>query len=164
MLYRAKVILSKGPKELEGNRMRTADLNWTKGCSMSYDTMWKEFWRRWEFIWLFSTVWVVSWALVRGQGVIACASLVIFIHIYTYVVITITLFLLSILANSLISTHKFYFVGAFFLILSHPTGQWGVSQQLCNAEPPAELNINSHFRAQRTEIRPVLTHGVLVVW
>lgn len=63
----------------------------------------------------------------------------------------------------LISTHKFYFVGAFFLILSHPTGQWGVSQQLCNAEPPAELNINSHFRAQRTEIRPVLTHGVLVV-
>lgn len=37
MLYRDKAILNKGLKELGGNRMRTADLNWTKGYSMPYD-------------------------------------------------------------------------------------------------------------------------------
>ena len=39
VLYRAKAILSGGPKELGGNRVRTADLNWTKGYSIPYDIM-----------------------------------------------------------------------------------------------------------------------------
>ena len=38
--------LSKGllrrPKELGGDKMKTADLNWPKGCSIPYDIMWKE--------------------------------------------------------------------------------------------------------------------------
>jgi len=37
VLYRAKAILSKGPKEMGGNRIRTADLNWPKGYSIPYD-------------------------------------------------------------------------------------------------------------------------------
>ena len=40
---RAKAILSKGPKELEGNRIRTADLNWPKGYFIPYGIMQKEF-------------------------------------------------------------------------------------------------------------------------
>ncbi len=43
MLYRAKAVLSKGPKELEGYRIRTADLNWPKGYSMPSDIVQKEF-------------------------------------------------------------------------------------------------------------------------
>ena len=43
VLNRAKAILSKGPKLLGGNRGRTADLNWAKGYSISYDIMQKEF-------------------------------------------------------------------------------------------------------------------------
>jgi len=43
LLYRAKAILSKRPKELGGNRIRTADLKWTKGYSIPYAIMKKEF-------------------------------------------------------------------------------------------------------------------------
>ena len=53
MLYRAKATLSKGPKELGGDRIRTADLNCPRRYSIPYDNTWKEFWRRWEFISLF---------------------------------------------------------------------------------------------------------------
>jgi len=35
--YRAKAILSEGPKELGGNRIWTADLYWPKGYSISHD-------------------------------------------------------------------------------------------------------------------------------
>jgi len=41
--YRAKAILSEGLKELGGNRIRTAGLNWPKGYSIPYDIMWEEF-------------------------------------------------------------------------------------------------------------------------
>jgi len=43
MLYRAKTIHSKGPKELGRNCMRTADLNWPKGYPIPYDMKRKEF-------------------------------------------------------------------------------------------------------------------------
>ena len=35
-----------GPKEMVGNRIRTADLNWPKGRSIPYDIMWKESFER----------------------------------------------------------------------------------------------------------------------
>ena len=41
-MYRAKAILSKGPKELVENRIRTADLNQPEGYSIPYETMQKE--------------------------------------------------------------------------------------------------------------------------
>ena len=41
--HRAKAILSEGPKELGGNRVRTTDLNWPKRYSIPYDIMQKEF-------------------------------------------------------------------------------------------------------------------------
>jgi len=37
----AKANLSEGPKELEGNRIRAADLNWPKQYSIPYDVMQK---------------------------------------------------------------------------------------------------------------------------
>ena len=43
MLYRAKAIHSRGPKEVGGNRIRTADLNQLKGDPISYGIMWKVF-------------------------------------------------------------------------------------------------------------------------
>jgi len=49
-LYRAKATLSKRPKKLGGDRIRTADLNWPRGYSIPYDIMWKKLGRRWEFI------------------------------------------------------------------------------------------------------------------
>jgi len=36
VLYRAKAILREEPKELGGNRIRMADLNWPKGYSIPY--------------------------------------------------------------------------------------------------------------------------------
>ena len=39
MLYRAKAILREEPKEVGGDRIRTDDLNWPKGCSIPYDAM-----------------------------------------------------------------------------------------------------------------------------
>ena len=50
MLYRAKAILSEGPKELGGHSIRTTDLNWPEVYSIPYDIMWKELWREWKFI------------------------------------------------------------------------------------------------------------------
>lgn len=44
MWYRAKVSLSKGHKELVGNRIRTTDLGWAKGYSISYDIRQKDTW------------------------------------------------------------------------------------------------------------------------
>lgn len=43
VLCRAKAILSKGPKELGGNRMRTADFNRPKKYPIPCGIMWKEF-------------------------------------------------------------------------------------------------------------------------
>ena len=43
MLYGAKAVLSEGPEELGGKRIRTAVLNWTKGYSIPYGIMQKEF-------------------------------------------------------------------------------------------------------------------------
>jgi len=43
VLCRAKAILSKGPKELRGNRMRTADFNRPKKYPIPCGIMWKEF-------------------------------------------------------------------------------------------------------------------------
>jgi len=48
MLHRVKSILSKGPKELGGNRTRTVGLNLPKGYSIPYDIKQKEFGREWE--------------------------------------------------------------------------------------------------------------------
>ena len=50
MLYGAKAIHSKGPKDLGRNRIKTADLNWPEGYFISYGIMWKEFSRGWKFI------------------------------------------------------------------------------------------------------------------
>ena len=124
MLYRAKAIVSKGPKELGSNRTRTADLNLPEGYSILYDIMLKEFWRQWVFILLSSARWGASWASARGCWVIACASLVIYIHIYISIVITITLFLFSISVNSFILTINSTFFFFFFPnSLTYTTGK-----------------------------------------
>ena len=54
--------LFEGPKELGGNRIRTADLNRLKGYSIPCDIKQKGFWRRQEFISLFIlfSIWVNS--------------------------------------------------------------------------------------------------------
>ena len=139
MLYRAKTILSRGPKELGENRIRTADLIWPKGYSIPYDIMQKEFWRAWEFISLPSIAQGASWASVGGYiEQVSCASFVIYMYDYTYVVITI--FLLSILVNSFISIHEFYI----FFLFSPPShsSEGSASEWLCGAEPLARLNHN----------------------
>lgn len=38
-------ICNEGPKDLGGNRMSAADLNWTRGCSIPYDIEQKKFCR-----------------------------------------------------------------------------------------------------------------------
>jgi len=43
VLNRAKAVHSKGPKELQGNRIGTVDLNWPKGYSIPYVVVQKEF-------------------------------------------------------------------------------------------------------------------------
>ena len=84
MLYRAKAIHSEGHKEVGGNRIRTADLNWPKQYFVPYDIMWKD-WMGWEFIFLSSTAQGTSWAL---RGVVSnCLYVTCYIHshIYTYI-------------------------------------------------------------------------------
>ena len=136
MWYRANAILSKGLKKLRENRIGIVDVNWPKGYSMPYDIMQKEFWREREFI-------TPSSAFEQ----ITCASPVIYIHVYIIVTVII-LFLFSVLVNSFISTHKFYFV--FSLLICSPIllRREGVSKWLCGDEPPAGLkliNINSRI-------------------
>jgi len=56
----------------------------------------------------------------------------------------ITLFLISALASSFISTHEFYFDFFFFVLILSPAplGRGGVSDQLYGAESPSRLNHN----------------------
>ena len=65
LLYRAKAICSKGPKELGGNRIRTADLNWPKGYSRPHDIVQNEFEGDGSSSGLFPCLWA-SWASVEG--------------------------------------------------------------------------------------------------
>ena len=129
MLYRAQAVCSQGPKELGGSRIRTADWNWPGGYSIPYDITWKEFWRGWEFILLSSFAWGLSghWSLGSKQ-LLVHHLLYTFIYMCVFVIIII-LFLFSILVNSCISTHEFYFV--FLNSLPNPTGKG----ELCAAEP-----------------------------
>ena len=146
MLYRAKATYSEGPKELGGNRIRRADFNCPKGYSIPYDIMWKEFWREWDFI---SAAQVVGWASVRGWWTIACASPVVYIHIYicshNYYPLS------SVLVNRFISTHKFNFFFFFFPVLFPiPLRREAVNKwfciEFCSAEPPASLNHNRYLQ------------------
>ena len=51
-----------------------------------------------------------------------------------------TIFLFSILVNSFISTHEFYFF-FFIIFFPIPLGRRGeVREHLCGAQPPARLN------------------------
>jgi len=43
VLYRAKTTPREGPKELGGNRIRAAAINWPKGYSIPYGIKRKEF-------------------------------------------------------------------------------------------------------------------------
>jgi len=66
VLNRAEAILSKGCKELRGNRIWTADLNCPKGYSVPYNIKWKECLREWEFNLLSSAAQEARWALAGG--------------------------------------------------------------------------------------------------
>ena len=125
MLYRAQDILREGSKELGGNRIRTADSNCTKGYSIPYDIMQKEFWRRWEFISFSSAAQGASWALVREWWQSLVHHL-LYTLIHRYIVITIILILFNILVISFISTLEFYLF--FPDSPPHPTGKGGSEQ------------------------------------
>lgn len=103
MLYRAKAIsifsdpTSKwlqGPKELGGDEIRTAHLNWAEGYSMSYDIMWKKsFEGGWEFIRLCSAVQGLAGHWLAGSEQLLVHTY-IYIYIYIYVITIILFFLL----------------------------------------------------------------------
>ena len=126
MLHTARAIHSEGPKELGGSRIRTADLKWPKGYSLPYDIKQNEFLRGWKFIFLLLLEGLAG-HLAGGGNCLCSASYIhsYIIYIYTYiyvcVCVVITVILFSILVNSVISTHEFYFL---FLILSFiPVGR-----------------------------------------
>ena len=84
VLYRAKAILSKGPEELGGNRMRMVDLSGPKRYSIPYDIMWKEFRWGWEFNSFSFAAQKAKCTLVGGQRAIPCAPLLIYFHMCIY--------------------------------------------------------------------------------
>jgi len=130
VLYRAKAILSKGSKELGGNRIRIAVLNCPKGYSVPYDIKQKEFWWGWEFSHFFSLLegWSGHWSGDGEQLLMHCflyTFIYKYLYIHTYICIYKILFLFFILINSLISAHDFYF---FSPVLSHmPLGREGMN-------------------------------------
>jgi len=86
--------------------VRTADLDWPKGYSIPCDLM--EFRRGWKFILLSSAAQgLASHQLGDGEQLLVHHLLY---TLYIYLFITIILFLSSILINSSISTHRFYFL------------------------------------------------------
>lgn len=91
----------------------------------------------WEFILLSSTALGVIWALVRR---VTSNCFCITCCICMYIVITITLLLFSLLVNSFILTHEFYFF--FPNSLPHRTGKGGVSKWLYSAQPSARWDHN----------------------
>lgn len=66
----------------------------------------------------------------------------IYSYRYMYIYMVITTILFSILANSFISTPKFYFVVFSLILPLVPLGSRVVSKWLFGAQPPAELNHN----------------------
>ena len=119
MLYRAKAILIKGSVELGGNRVRTDDCNRPQGCSIPYDIKQKVFWRGWKFISLSSAAHGLT-----GHGLGDGEQLLVHHPLYIHIYIVITIILFSILANSFIWTHGFYFFFQF-----SPPSHWEVESE-----------------------------------
>jgi len=134
VLYRAKAILSEGPKELRGNRIRTADLNWPKGYSVAHGSTWKEFWREREFLRLSAAAkGLAGHQLGSGEQSLVCHLLYAFVYIH----IVITILLLF----SIFYVNPWVLLCCFSLILSPaPLGRERMSKWGCDAEPPAGLN------------------------
>ena len=140
MWHTCKAILSEGPKELWGDRIRTADLNCPKGYSMLRDIK-QQFEGGWSSS-RSSTALGDSWALVgSGEKLLVHHLLYTLIRIYCHSCFHFPF--LSILINSFFSTHKLYFV--FPDCLPRPTDKGELSKWLYGAQPPAELNHNNDW-------------------
>lgn len=128
------------------SRVRTAELNWKKGCSTPYDIEQKEFLRGWVFISLSSTAQGASWASAVSMCITCYIHTSIYTYVHIYMLITIILFLFSLLVNSFLSIHEFLFFFLFFFLIPspHPTGKGGSEwYQLTGTQPPATLNHNT---------------------
>jgi len=147
VLYRAKDVYffsflyspaSEGrgdPKEMWGDRIRTSDLNWTKGYSIPYDITWKESLKKEGLHQADCCCSGTGWALVGRWW--ACALLVIYIYTYIYICHNyypfFPLFLFSILLSSFHLNLRVLLCCFSFSPFS-PSSHWevgGVSKWLC---------------------------------